>query len=443
MAVLSKILEDEPDDLPELPMPVRINLAHEAWIKHGNTTSVRKIARAHGVVLSTLQARINGGLSRLEANQAMQRLTAGEEDALQDWMLELASWGWPVRPEQLRGMATELLHDKGDLEELGIHWTEQYLNRHLVLKTKYVAGLDKARAKAQDPVIIQDWFKLYRAIRLRYNITNDEYVFNMDEKGVMLGIIGKVKVIISRHEKKQYMTEPGNREWATLIKCILLKSGPCRPRPRPWIIFKGKQHMKQWFDAYDEAHISLSTKGWTDNTIGYEWFERCFEPQTRPDDKTKWRMLIVDGHASHVTTKAIKFCLAHKIILLCLPPHTTHILQPLDVGLFAPLSALYKKGVRERSRFSIDYSIDKVDFLEIYRSAREEAFRESNISKAWMAVGLEPFDPNVVLKQLPGYTLAMTRPQTPPTAAVSLAASGDTTQVPITPGNVAQVEDLF
>jgi hypothetical protein len=93
-------------------------------------------------------------------------------------------------------------------------------------------------------------------------------------------------------------------------------------------------------------------------------------------------MLIADGHASRITAKAIKFCLAYKIVLLCLPPHTAHILQPLNVGIFVALAALYKKGVSERSRFLGDYSIDKVDFLEIYRSAREEAFRESNISKA-------------------------------------------------------------
>jgi len=237
-------VDDEPDERPELPMPVRINLAYEAWLTYSNTIPVREIARAHGVVLSTLQGRINRGLSKLEASQAMQRLTVGEEDALRDWILELASWGWPVRLEQLRGMATELLLEKGDTKELGIHWTEQYLKRYPVLKTKFVAGLDKARAKAQDPTIIKHWFELYRTIRLKYNITNDENVSNMDEKGVLLGIIGKVKVIILRHEKKQYMTEPRNREWATLIECVPLKASACRPRPRPWIIFKGKQHMK-------------------------------------------------------------------------------------------------------------------------------------------------------------------------------------------------------
>ena len=93
-------------------------------------------------------------------------------------------------------------------------------------------------------------------------------------------------------------------------------------------------------------------------------------------------MLIVNGYTSHITIKAIKFYLEHKIVLLCLLPHTTYILQLLDVRIFALLAALYKKGVRERLRFLIDYSINKVDFLEIYKVARVGAITELNIFKA-------------------------------------------------------------
>lgn len=112
-------------------------------------------------------------------------------------------------------------------------------------------------------------------------------------------------------------------------------------------------------------------------------------------------------------------------------------MQLLDVGLFAPLALLYKKGIQERSQFLVNYSINKVDFLEIYRSACEEAFQESNISKAWTAVGFKLFDLDVVLKQLLGYTLATIQPQTPPTATVSFTTNGNTIQVPITLANVA------
>jgi hypothetical protein len=93
-------------------------------------------------------------------------------------------------------------------------------------------------------------------------------------------------------------------------------------------------------------------------------------------------MLIVDGYALYVTTKTVKFCLAYKIMLLCLPLYTTHILQLLDVRIFAALAALYKNRIRERSRFLVDYFINKVDFLKIYKTACVRAITKLNISKA-------------------------------------------------------------
>ncbi len=59
------------------------------------------------------------------------------------------------------------------------------------------------------------------------------------------------------------------------------------------------------------------------------------------------RLLIVDGHNSHFSTEFIKFCSKKNIELFCLPPHTTHILQPLDVGLFGPLQSYYGRSVEE------------------------------------------------------------------------------------------------
>ena len=106
-------------------------------------------------------------------------------------------------------MVIELLVNKGDTEDLGIHWTEQYLDRHPQLKMKFMSGLDKERAKAQDPDIFQHWFELYKTTTQNYNIKPLNH-YNMNEKGVIMGYIGKVKVVISRYEKKIYMTQPGN-----------------------------------------------------------------------------------------------------------------------------------------------------------------------------------------------------------------------------------------
>jgi hypothetical protein len=44
----------------------------------------------------------------------------------------------------------------------------------------------------------------------------------MDEKGVMVGVLAKLKVVCSRSNKKPYITQLGNREWVSLIECISL-----------------------------------------------------------------------------------------------------------------------------------------------------------------------------------------------------------------------------
>ena len=68
----------------------------------------------------------------------------------------------------------------------------------------------------------------------------------------------------------------------------------------------------------------------------------CFEPETRSYLRSEYRMLIIDGHVFHVSTEFIRFAQEHKIVCLCLPAHFTHLLQPLDIGVFGFLKQNYK-----------------------------------------------------------------------------------------------------
>lgn len=70
----------------------------------------------------------------------------------------------------------------------------------------------------------------------------------------------------------------------------------------------------------------------------------------------------MDGHVSHVTWEFFDFCLAHKIVPFCLPPHSTHLLQPLDVGLFSPLQRHYS-NMLDKHMESGDLGINKGQFL--------------------------------------------------------------------------------
>ena len=133
------------------------------------------------------------------------------------------------------------------------------------------------------------------------------------------------------------------------------------------------------------GHIALSKTGWTDNELGLAWLKNCFEPGTlRYDDngKRRSRILIFDGHASHISTEAIRFCIKTDIIALCLPRHSTHLLQPLDVGVFSSYAHYYKKELSKRCHFAAHYSVKKTTFLEILQDARARALTRKTIQKA-------------------------------------------------------------
>jgi hypothetical protein len=369
--------------LPDVPKNERLLLAHEYWFRNQPPSiSIAELARKYGVSRSTLDDRIKRGVvPRAEANQAMQRLSPGEEQALVLWICQLQNWGWPAKVYQVRGMAQELLQAKGDTKELGIHWTEQFLLRHPSLKSKFVGGLDKTRVSAQDPSIISAWFELVDIHGGNNGDVEKENIWNMDEKGIMMGANEKVKCIISKHEKKVFMTTTGNREWVSLIEAVSMTGKSCPS----WVILKGKLLKASWAKHLNGGHIGVSENGWTDIELGMAWLRDHFYPNTlRLDNEGRIcpRILIYDGHSSHISSTAIQFCLANGIQPLCLPRHSTHFLQPLDVSVFNALAHFYKKVLAKRCMFSAHFSVDKIDFLELLHEARKQTFTPEIVVQA-------------------------------------------------------------
>ena len=45
----------------------------------------------------------------------------------------------------------------------------------------------------------------------------------------------------------------------------------------------------------------------------------------------------MDGYSSHITVNFITYCIKHTINLFILLPHISHLLQPFNVNMFAPL----------------------------------------------------------------------------------------------------------
>ena len=108
---------------------------------------------------------------------------------------------------------------------------------------------------------------------------------------------------------------------------------------------------------------------------------KCFEPDSAKYLVREYHLLLVDGYDSHISTDFIKICEAKKIILLCLPPYTTHLPQPLNVGCFGLLVYHYKKKLELVIQFNT-VNVNQVDFLQIVQKARKLAYISKNIQTA-------------------------------------------------------------
>ena len=167
------------------------------------------------------------------------------------------------------------------------------------------------------------------------------------------------------------------------------------------VVFEGKVHISTW---YTEAlphdwTIAVSENGWTNDTLGFKWLTEVFEKHTVNRKKGVYRLLILDGHGSHSTPEFDLFCKEHLIITLCMPPHSSHLLQPLDVSCYAVLKRSYGKQIEELMRVGYNH-IDKTDFLPAYMSARTEAITTDIARSGFAATGIVPYDPERVLSKL-------------------------------------------
>jgi hypothetical protein len=109
--------------------------------------------------------------------------------------------------------------------------------------------------------------------------------------------------------------------------------------------------------------------------------------------------------------------------VLILLPHSTHRLQPLDIGLFLPLSTYYDKEL-DLIIYKSDSitSLSKRNFWKVFKKAWDQAFTETNIKKAFTKTGINPQNPQLIIVQI--------EPQEPPKLTTPLRKSYNEIKTP-------------
>ena len=358
--------------------------------------SVRKAAALYNVSRTTLTCRRNGRCPRTDKSANSLKLTILEEEAIVKRALELDAQGFPVRISGVEDMANRLLRDR-NASSVGTKWVQRFISRQPQLKTQMSRSYDNQRALCEDPEKIEKWFCLVRNTIAKYGV-RDEDIYNFDETGFLMGIIGKTLVVTSSDRTANAkLIQPGNREWVTVIQGVN-SQGWTIP---PYVIFKGQWHLNSWYNEIEFPYgwrLSVSENGWTNNKRTYDWLV-YFEEFTRLKTCGGYRLLILDGHKSHHSDNFEEYCRTNNILTLCLPPHSSHITQPLDVSCFGPLKKAYSRQIEGLVRNRVTH-ISKEAFLPAFKEAFSIALTKENIQAGFQGAGLIPYDPAIVISKL-------------------------------------------
>lgn len=145
---------------------------------------------------------------------------------------------------------------------------------------------------------------------------------------------------------------------------------------QPMITHQGKAYTTAWYPDINKdepAVVAYSGNGWPDKELGVEYLHQALELGTADSTfiikhglmNPEPSLLILDGHSSHTCPGFLIYAVEQNIIVLCLPSHTSHTVQPLDVNLFKILQRYYSQELDNLTRHGL-CNIGRNEFFKYY-----------------------------------------------------------------------------
>lgn len=351
-------------------------------------------AKTFSVPRNTLRRRV---VSNTNIPKFGQHTTFTKEIELQlvDHLLKLDSIGYGLTYKELRSLAYRYAFSNGikhnfnnELQVAGKDWIRGFLSRHKNLSLRVAEGLSHARAKGMTKEKIAVFYNNLSTLMDELSLWDKpSHIYNCDETGLQL--IYKPRKVITMRGKRDVVSQTNCEKGETVsVMACVSATGQYVP---PFVVMKGQRYNDNFeLGMPSGTKIVLSESGY----MKWEQFSQFLDHfiAVKPSGPV---ILILDGHGSHCSDPpTLEKAVANNVHLLCLPPHSTHRLQPLDVALFAPLKTFYNDGCRRHLRRNPGKGINKVAFGSIFAEAWNRAATVGNAVHGFNACGIHPFNPD-------------------------------------------------
>ncbi|XP_040006665.1 uncharacterized protein LOC120802667 isoform X2 [Xiphias gladius] len=397
-------------------------------VKSGRCT-VRQAAKEFGVPKSSLGDRVSGRVTPGSRSGPAQLITSADEELLVEFSLYISKHGFPLTKQQLVSFASSIYkrqHRRVAFSKLGQTWWLNFRKRQEKNITIQPAdNVVRGRTVCVRKEAVDQFFHLLSTVMDAHGLREKPHkIFNCNETGFQLG---RKRVILPKPASLGYRPTPGSRDHISVLACFSA-AGEDIP---PFIIYSKAYPGGVCYKTQGPPNALY---GWSDSgciisDLFKKWFLKHFlvyAPKERP------LLLIFDGHKSPVNLEVVEAARKEDVILLCLPPHCSHILQPLDMGLFVLLRQRFAALIGDGCATDTHFAISKKEFSGVFKGTYQVAKEEEGVrivKEGFRKCGIYPLNHFVINEGqlMPSHSMGSAAGPSLSTSAQGVHTVGDLT----------------
>lgn len=195
-------------------------LAYLDSLDPSESINYTKVANKYGLSRSTLSRHHHGIQHSKKEQYANQRFLNNQQTKdLLNYINRLTRSGLFPSHQMIANFAEEIAG-----KPPGKNWVSRFIKQHEdELVNRYTTAIDASHKRADSVLYYSLYFDALEQKIQEYDIQQED-IYNIDEKGFLIGILPKGKRVFSRRtyerEGIRQRVQDGNREWITTIACI-------------------------------------------------------------------------------------------------------------------------------------------------------------------------------------------------------------------------------
>ena len=367
--------------------------------------SLREVARNFNIDRATLHRFIlkSKGKANDEVQTGYSRLSACKrifplqmENDLAQHIKELSDRFHGLSVTKCRALAYEFaksncipIPESWDREEkAGKDWFLSFKDRNK-LAVRIPESTSLARATSFNRYNVAQFYNNLAAVMDRYKFSPND-IWNVDETGCTT-VQNPGKVVTERGKKQVGSSTSAERGELVTVEYCVNAVGNVIP---PLLVFPRVHFRNHFLNGAPTGAIGRASRsGWMNEELFSDYIQH-FIQHTRCTKERKV-LLVLDNVESHITIRSIDLARENGVVLLTLPPHTSHRLQPLDRAVYGPFKKAYNVAMDGWIRSHPGRTVTIYDIPTLVAEAQLQAMSPRNIKAGFAATGIYPYNRDI------------------------------------------------